>query len=64
MSSFVAAQGPGQQPDDHRLLGLAFSNYSTKKDLGAKWVEYTARPEIMKDADLRGRVPARMSLLD
>jgi multiple sugar transport system substrate-binding protein len=62
VSSFVAPKGPVNNQTITGCWGWAMSNYATKKDLGTKWISYTAKPEVMKLQILRGRVPARMSL--
>jgi ABC-type glycerol-3-phosphate transport system substrate-binding protein len=62
VSSFTPPKGPVNNQTITGCWGWAFSNYSTKKDLAAQWVAFTAKPEIMKDQIYRGRVPARMSL--
>jgi multiple sugar transport system substrate-binding protein len=62
VSAFIPPKGPKNNQTITGCWGWAMNNYSTKKDLGAKWIEFTARPEIMKYQILRGRVPARMSL--
>jgi len=62
----VAAFLPPKGPDNAQTItgtwGWAISAFSERKELCEKWVEFTARPEIMKLQILRGRVPARVSL--
>jgi multiple sugar transport system substrate-binding protein len=62
VSAFIPAKGPKTNQTITGCWGWAFSKFSKKADLCAKWIEFTARPEIMKFQILRGRVPARMSL--
>ena len=62
----VAAFLPPKGPDNAQTItgtwGWAISAFSERKELCEKWVEFTARPEIMKLQILRGRAPARVSL--
>jgi multiple sugar transport system substrate-binding protein len=62
VSAFLPPKGPKNAQTTTGCWGWAISNYSQKQDLARKWVEFTARPEIMKLQMLRGRVPTRISL--
>ena len=62
VSAFLPPQGPKNAQTTTGCWGWAISNGSEKKDLAAQWIEYIARPEIMKLQIMRGRVPARTSL--
>lgn len=62
VSAFLPPMGPKNAQTITGCWGWSISAFSTKKDLAEQWVEFTARPEIMKLQILRGRVPARMSL--
>jgi multiple sugar transport system substrate-binding protein len=62
----VAAFLPPMGPDNAQTItgtwGWAISAYSERQPVCEQWVEFTARPEIMKLQIVRGRVPARVSL--
>ena len=62
VAAFIPPKGPKNNQTITGCWGWGMSSYSEKKDLCSKWIEFTARPEIMKLQILRGRVPARMSL--
>jgi len=62
VSAFIPPKGPVNNQTITGCWGWAFSKFTKKPAECAKWIEFTARPEIMKNQILRGRVPARMSL--
>lgn len=62
VAAFLPPKGPDNAQTTTGCWGWAISAYSQKQELARQWVEFTARPEIMKLQMLRGRVPARMSL--
>jgi multiple sugar transport system substrate-binding protein len=62
VSAFLPPKGPKNNQTVTGCWGWAISNYSGKKELAEEWVGFTAKPEVMKQQILRGRVPARMSL--
>lgn len=62
VAAFLPPMGPKNAQTITGTWGWAISAYSEKKDLAKLWVEFTARPEVMKLQILRGRVPARVSL--
>lgn len=62
VSAFLPPMGPKNAQTTTGTWGWAISAYSEKKDFAKLWVEFTARPEIMKLQILRGRAPARVSL--
>jgi ABC-type glycerol-3-phosphate transport system substrate-binding protein len=62
VSAFLPPKGPKNAQTITGTWGWAIGAFSEKKDLAKQWVEFTARPEIMKLQILRGRAPARVSL--
>jgi len=62
VSAFLPPMGPKNAQTITGTWGWAIPTSTLKPDLAAEWVGYTARPEVMKQQILRGRVPARVSL--
>lgn len=63
ISAFVPLpRGPANAETTIASWGWAINRFSAKKDLAKQWIEFTARPEIMKLQMLRGVPPARSSL--
>jgi ABC-type glycerol-3-phosphate transport system substrate-binding protein len=62
VSAFLPPKGPDNAQTVTGTWGWAISAYSERQKISEQWVEFTARPEIMKMQIYRGRVPARMSL--
>ena len=62
VSAFLPPKGPVTAQTITGCWGWSISNYSAKKEMAEKWLEYVNRPEVMKLQILRGRVPARISL--
>jgi ABC-type glycerol-3-phosphate transport system substrate-binding protein len=62
VSAFLPPKGPDNNTTITGCWGWAIGGFTEKPDLSKQWVEYTARPEVMKLQILRGRVPARVSL--
>lgn len=62
VSAFLPPMGPDNAQTITGCWGWAIVANSPNQDLAAQWVEFTARPAVMKQQILRGRVPARVSL--
>jgi len=62
VSAFLPPMGPDNATTITGCWGWAISSYTEQMDLCKTWVEFTARPEIMKTQLKKGRVPARISL--
>jgi multiple sugar transport system substrate-binding protein len=62
VSAFLPPKGPVNAETITGTWGWSIPTSTTKPELAAEWVGYTARPEVMKDQIYRGRVPARVSL--
>jgi multiple sugar transport system substrate-binding protein len=62
VAAFLPPMGPENAQTITGTWGWAIGAFSERVELCQQWVEFTARPEIMKMQILRGRVPARMSL--
>jgi multiple sugar transport system substrate-binding protein len=62
VAAFLPPMGPANAQTITGTWGWAISAYSERQPLCEQWVEFTARPEIMKLQIARGRVPARVSL--
>ncbi len=62
VSAFLPPKGPVNAQTITGTWGWAIPTSTTKPEMAAQWVGYTARPEVMKKQILRGRVPARISL--
>jgi multiple sugar transport system substrate-binding protein len=62
VAAFLPPMGPENAQTITGTWGWAISAYSERQPLCEQWVEFTARPEIMKLQIVRGRVPARVSL--
>jgi multiple sugar transport system substrate-binding protein len=62
VSAFLPPMGPENAQTTTGCWGWSISAYSERQPLCEQWVEFTARPEIMKLQIVRGRVPARVSL--
>ncbi|MBV7330811.1 sugar ABC transporter substrate-binding protein [Chloroflexi bacterium TSY] len=62
VSAFLPPMGPDNAQTITGCWGWAIPSGSPKQDLAEQWVEFTARPDVMKQQIFRGRVPARVSL--
>ena len=62
VSAFIPPKGPVNNQTTTAAWGWGVNGFSEKQELAAKWIEFIARPDIMKLMIARGRVPARISL--
>jgi multiple sugar transport system substrate-binding protein len=62
VAAFLPPAGPENAQTVTGTWGWAIGAFTERIDLSEQWVEFTARPEIMKLQIYRGRVPARISL--
>ena len=62
VSAFVPPMGPENNQTTTAAWGWGINGFSEKQDLAAAWIEFIARPDVMKMMIRRGRVPARISL--
>lgn len=62
VSAFLPPAGPANAQTITGTWGWAIGAFSERQKVCEQWVEFTARPDIMKMQIYRGRVPARISL--
>jgi len=62
VSAFIPPKGPENNQTTTAAWGWGVNGFSEKQDLAAQWIEFIARPDVMKMMIVRGRVPARISL--
>lgn len=62
VSAFLPFQGPKNHDTVTACWGWVMSKFSQKKDLAGEWLNFTAKPDVMKMQMARGRVPSRVSL--
>lgn len=55
-------KGPANNQTSIGAWGWSMNAASEKKDLAKQWIEYTARPDVVRSLSIRGNSPARISL--
>jgi multiple sugar transport system substrate-binding protein len=56
--------GPVNAQTSVGAWGWTMNAFSAKKDLARQWIEFTARPDVVRMLLIRGQAPARLSLLN